>query len=362
MSPTRLILIPTDASDPAPFMTVAANGAVLQRGTMTLDPAERPVAMRTVAVVPGTEVLIRWMALPVGSDAQVRVAALWGLREQIAVAPDRVSLALGEAAGGERMVCVVNTGLLQVWIDYLEALQVTADVLTPDVLTIPAPAGDELAAVRFQSNVALRGARLAATVQPDMVDLIAAGRSVLPIESDDAIERLMIEAALRPAINLIDRRPGLGKRGWRRALALAAAVVLSPLVLTLASAAHDDLTARQLNSQTRKALEQAAPDIAASADPEAELTRRLGLASAAGGAGSVAAALFSAVESVEGAELDGFAIDPETGVRATLTYPAYQDLDAMKAAMTRAGLTLTDDSTVEDGGRVVSEVRIGAGA
>ena len=65
---------------------------------------------------------------------------------------------------------------------------------------------------------------------------------------------------------------------------------------------------------------------------------------------------------MEGAELDGLSADPEQGLRATVSYPAFQDLDALRAAVEAAGLSLSDTSTVEDGGRVVSEIIVGGPA
>ena len=78
-----------------------------------------------------------------------------------------------------------------------------------------------------------------------------------------------------------------------------------------------------------------------------------------GGLAAVSAALFAAVEQVAGAELDSLSAGPGKGVRATLSYPAFSDLDSIRAALTASGLSMTDQSTVEDGGRVVSEVIIG---
>ena len=54
--------------------------------------------------------------------------------------------------------------------------------------------------------------------------------------------------------------------------------------------------------------------------------------------------------------------DPEQGLRATVSYPAFQDLDAIREAVEAQGLSLEDTSTVEDGGRVVSEVIVGGAA
>ncbi|MNN84199.1 hypothetical protein D3C81_2013310 [compost metagenome] len=49
----------------------------------------------------------------------------------------------------------------------------------------------------------------------------------------------------------------------------------------------------------------------------------------------------------------------EGGVRATVTYAAYQDLEALQQVMAARGMSLTDESTVDDQGKVVSEVRVG---
>lgn len=361
MSATRLILIPSLPSAPAPFMVIAQDGAVLQRGVMALDPVERPLAMRTVAVAPGADVLVRWVNVPAGSDVQMRAAVLWALRDQLAAAPDRLEVALGASVAGEdRLAAVFNNALRQVWLDYCDALGVAVDVLLPDMLAVPAPlADDAVVAVSFPPGVALRGHRMAATVQPDLVELLTEGRSLVTLDKPEDVERLMIEASLWPAINLVARRRVSAGGSWKRVMALAAVLVVTPLILTLTMAARDDIMARRMQDQTRATLMRAAPDLAAAPDPRAALERRLALAPA-GGVTGVAAALFAAVEAVDGAELDSFTADPEGGVRATVSYPAYQDLDTLKHAVAGAGLVMNDASTVDDAGRVVSEVRIGA--
>lgn len=367
MSRTRLILLPSSSEEPPLFMVISPEKTVLQRGALTLD-GETPPAMRTVAVVPGAEVLVRWLDLPPGSEAQQRAAALWTLRDDLATTADRVSLTLGPVvpAGERRLVCVVSRALLDAWIAYLDQLGARPDVVLPDMLALPVPEDENtVTAVGFYPNVALRGRGLAVSVQPDMVDLMMEGRQPRVVDRQEDVERLLIAAALDPAIDLtgeVRRAGGTDRVGWKRAAMLAAAVILSPLILTLATAARDDLAASRMNNKARTILQSHLPAVAAAPDPEAELARRLAVAPAAGGAAGVAAALFTAVEGVEGAELDSFTADPADGVRATLSYPAYQDLDAITASLARAGLSLVPASTVDDNGRVVSEVRIGAAA
>lgn len=363
MSRIRLILIPPSAALPASCLTLDAQGNVLTRGVVELGgPAPEP--MRTVAVAPGADVLIRWLDLPSGSPAQLSAAALHLLRDDLAAPAERLSAVLGPvpATGERRLVSVVSRSLLQAWGDYLSSLGLKADVMIPDSLVLPEPAEEEaLSAAVFGADLALRGRELALSLQPDLAEAVAAGRMLERIGRADEIEGLLAAAALNPPINLLagaGRRIETDRRGWKRAGALAAALTVSPLILTPAAAGHDEWRARDAEHRAETAARRAFPDIAPNGDAVAEATRRLTTAPPPGGPTAAAAALFAAVESVEGAELDSLTAD-EDGVRATVTYPAYQDLNALQQAMAARGMSLTDESTVDDQGKVVSEVRVG---
>lgn len=365
MSRTRLILIPPSAALAASYLTLDAQGAVLTRGTMELgEPAPEP--MRTVAVVPGADVLVRWLDLPSGSPAQVAAAALYMLRDELAAPADRLIAVPGAASGtsGRRSVVVAGRALIQAWSDYLTNLGLRPDVMIPDSLVLPEPTDEKtLTAAVFGADLALRGRELALTVQPDLAEAVAAGRVLDRIERTDKIEQLLIAAALNPPINLLagdGRRGEADRRGWKRAAALAAALIVSPLILTLTAAGYDEWRAQDAGRWAEVVARRAFPEIAPEADAVAEATRRLSTAPPQGGVTAAAAALFAAVESVEGAELDSLTADQD-GVRATVTYAAYQDLDALQQAMAAKGMSLTDESTVDDQGKVVSEVRVGGG-
>ncbi len=366
MKPTRLILIPALAGQPAPYMIVAPDGGVLDRGVLALDAVVPPEPMRTVAVCPGTDVSIRWLDLPPGGAAQLRAAAAWRLRDELAAAPDRVATVVGPPAGADqpRLVAVVGLGLLQAWSDYLEALGVRADVITPDMLTLAEPDEDDVVvAVSFGDATALRGRRFAVTVQPDLVDLVAGDRRVVAIEDRTVVERDLARAAISPAINLLDsgaRDRFAGRLGWRRAAGLAAALAVSPLLLTAAAAARDDMAARRLEAETVRAIAAVAPDLAREADPVSALRRRAAAAPPPGGVTAAAAALFTAVEGVEGVELDALVASPDDGMKATLSHPAYSDMQEVGRRMADAGLAVTENATLDDGGRVVSDISIGA--
>ncbi|GLS02787.1 type II secretion system protein GspL [Brevundimonas denitrificans] len=365
MKPTRLILIPALGSEPAPCMVIE-DGAVRDRGLLELHPVERPEPMRTVAIVPGPEVTIRWLDLPVGGLAQQRAAALWMLKEQLAAPPDRLATALGPTppSGQARLVAVVGLPLLQAWIDYLEALGVRADAIVPDALIVPEPGEDDrLNAVVFGSATVLRGRGFAASVQPDLVELVAGSRRVEPIADAAEVERALIQAALAPPVNLLtsqDRGRGATRRGWALASAMAGLLVVSPLVLIAAAAARDDASARADANRARAEIVRIAPDLAGRPDPVEALRRRVRAAPPPGGVVGATAALFAAVEGVEGAELDLLIVDPAAGMKASITHADYQDTQTIARAMRAKGLEVTETAALNDRGRIVSDITIGS--
>lgn len=364
MKHARLILIPSNLREPAPFLVIDGAGTVTARGELTLGGVEALEAMHTIAVTPGADVLVRWAVLPPNSDAQARAAATWMLRDEVAGAPDRLCAVLGPPPpqGQPRLVAMVSASLLTAWTAYLAQFGMVADVIIPDVLTLPEPgAEDELIAASFGAEVALRGRRFAATVQPDLVDLVAAGRPVVPIQGQDEIERALIEAARAPAINLLDT--GAGKRtgieGWKRAAVLAALVIVSPLALLLTTATRDSLVADGARSAALTLIASAAPDLIQDPDPVGSLRQRVAIAPPPGGVSAVAAALFTAVEGVEGAELE-LLIAASSGIKATISYPDYSNMEPINRALAGAGLIVTETATLADAGRVVSDITIGA--
>jgi general secretion pathway protein L len=363
MKPTRLILIPALGSEPAPCLVIDGGG-VRERGLLDLHPVERPDPMHTVAIVPGPEVTIRWLDLPAGGQSQQRAAALWMLREELAVPADRLAVALGPIppAGQSRLVAVVGQSLVEAWGDYLEALGVKADAMVPDVLTVPEPDRDEvLNAVVFGTATALRGRGFAASVQPDLVGLLAGSRRVDARLDAADVERALIGAALSPTVNLLtsqDRNRGTARRGWALAAAMAGLLVVSPPLLVAAAAARDEASARTDADRAVAEIARVAPDLAARPDPVEALRQRVLAAPPSGGVVGATAALFAALEGVEGAELDLLIVDPAAGMKASVSHPDYQDTQVIARAMRANGLDVTETAAIEDRGRIVSDITI----
>ncbi len=168
-----------------------------------------------------------------------------------------------------------------------------------------------------------------------------------------------------PAVDLLsglERKREVRAGGWRLAAGLAAALVVSPLILTLAVGARDQVAADRAERRTLALITETMPDAARASDPMEAARRQIAVAPPPGGLASVSAALFAAVEQVEGAELDSLSADPGRGGRATVSYPAFSDLETLRTALAASGLSMSDASTVEDGGRVVSEIIVGGAA
>jgi general secretion pathway protein L len=234
--------------------------------------------------------------------------------------------------------------------------------MVPDVLTLPEPDLDQvLNAVVFGTATALRGRGFAASVQPDLVGLLAGARRVDASLDAADVERALIGAALSPPVNLLtsqDRNRGTTRRGWALALVMAGLLVISPLVLVAAAAARDEASARTDTNRALAEIARVAPDLAARPDPLEALRQRVMAAPPSGGVVGATAALFAALEGVEGAELDLLIVDPAAGMKASVSHPDYRDTQSIARAMRANGLDVTETAAIDDGGRIVSDITI----
>ncbi len=90
-----------------------------------------------VLLVPGEQVLITQVELPIRQMAKLRKAVPFALEEQLASDVDELHFALGPAQGDVRGVVVVDNSLMNEWTVELAELGVMPRVIVPDVLTLP---------------------------------------------------------------------------------------------------------------------------------------------------------------------------------------------------------------------------------
>lgn len=364
MSHARILFIPTNATLPARYLLVDREGRVVGRGELDPHQAETPPPIRTLAVAPGADVMTRWLDLPPGNMAQARAAARWALRDQTAGEVDGLDVALGAAPvdGGPRLTAAVSAKLLQAWLRWMETFDIRPDAVVPDHLCLPAPQDAQtLTAAQVGADVALRGVAFAATVQPDLAEAIAAGRALDWLEGE-ALDAAMAAGAMAAPVDLLqvhDRRErGQAARGWRLAAGLAAALLISPLVLMAAEGLRDRAAVERAGAKAKVGAVKLYPELATAGDPAPEALRRLDAGAPPGGTARALAAVFAAVERLPGAELDDAALGGE-GLRVGLTHANFNDLDAVRADLAVAGLAVVDEASAEEGGRMVSTLTIG---
>lgn len=364
MNLTRLILL--DPRDPPSgrWLTFDGHGHVLAGGRLPDEPAQTREGMRTVVIVPGAEVTVRWLSIPARSDAQARAAAGWLLRDTLAGAPERTLIALGETEGEERVTAVLAPEILQRWLEHCGRLGVMPDVIIPASLAILPPVNpDQVLAAPVGEETVVRGRRLAVSVDANLAAVMAGDLALHEEMRPEVIERLLIQAAAAPSINLLPRAAAgqeAGWKAWRPAVILACLLLLSPLTLLAADAWRHDRAAARLEREAEALALGAWPDMAPGANPADEARRRLAGEATRGGFSRVASTLFAAVEQVEGAELDALFVDPDGTIRATLSHAGYGDPDRIGALLAGERLTITETSTLDgDDGRIVSDLVIG---
>lgn len=363
MNAIRIVLIPPHAEGAAAWFTAGPDGHVLSRGEASPEaPLEAP-RLRVVAVAPAGQTLVRRVTLAAGA-APGRAAVLAALKDDLATPPERLRVAVGAAeADGSAWAAVAGDSWLSAWIDWLDAAGMRPDSLMPDGLVLPEPeTADMLHVAPLGAAVILRGRDMAASVDAELVETLAAGRRLVPLD-EAAVQRALASAALNPPLDLMTAlKPEAagGWRAWRLAAVLAAGLLASPVLLDAASAARDTAAAAGLSGQARTEAGRVFPDLSGRDDAQAAAVRRL-KTTPPGGAAAAAAVLFAAVEAVEGAEVEAFSAAPDAGVRATVRYPAWSDLETMRAVAAGQGLALDDVSTLEENGRVVSDLVLEAG-
>jgi general secretion pathway protein L len=344
---------------------------VVARGDAEIGVARPAEGLREVLVVPGAEVSAHWLHLPTRNLAQARAAARLHLTDQLALADEDLHLAIGPLEeDGHRLVVVMARRLLQAWLAGAGLHGVVPDVVVPDHLILSPPADETLTGAVFGSAVAVRGRRMAMTLEPDLVAIVLKGREIAMIERPEEIERALAAAAAAPAVNLLQdefdpaRESRLDWRNLKRAAMLAGVLLLSLPILFGAQVLRDHLAATSLERRAAREAAAVLPSGQALTDPAGQTRARLLELQLAAGGGPTAlvASLFSALEAIGDAQLESLVLAPDGALRARISYGQISDVELFRAAMREAGVATRDEATQQEGTRVISDVILGARA
>lgn len=337
MTEIRLVFLSPERGEPSPFLIVRDTGGIVARGT--LAPGATPLPVRTVLVVPGTDVLIRWIELPACTPAQASAAAILMLKNEIAVPRESVHLALGAPdKDGWRPMGIVDRSVMQRFIDRAGDIGIAPDAIVPDAMMLTYPGDDTVLAAICDGRIIARGKRLAFSTEPELAGLLIGKHPMRVIERAEEIEILFAAAARHPAIDLLQRdfargRPGSFKaRDFRRAALLAAALLLSPFALWTAQAVSSHALARSLEARA-EASARAIPGAQGAADPISYVRGRLAELEANDRFLLATVTLFDAVARMKGAELENFSYLREGAIRATLLHADAAEMEGLSRTL-----------------------------
>lgn len=359
-----LVVLAEDAGiSAARWLLIGPDRGVLVEGRLRRGDAMGPPvdADRTVLIVPGQDVAVRRLDLGLARPAQARGAALRQLAEDMGRDPASLVGAVGVGATSMRLSAAVDRTVLEGWLGGAAGFGLRPDVVLPDSLVPQTPMDHDWTALTLFDRVTVRGVDAAFTAEPELAAAVTGKDRVAWILDDAAVVQAIIEAALDPPLNLLDgaMRSGGGWRSWRRAAILAVALALAPLAMIAAEAIRFELIAGGLERRSNEAVRAAWPDTPRGAEPADEVRRRLGPA-LTGGFSKQAAVLFTAIEAVDGAELDSLVMDDAGQLRAAVGHRDYADLERLNAALAEQGFGLTEDSVIEENGRMVSDILVSA--
>ncbi|MBB6572749.1 type II secretion system protein GspL [Xanthomonas arboricola] len=343
---TTLLLLPADATAHAIAVRVDAHGQVLSQRVAS---APYEPSARTVLVVPGVDVHLRWLSLPGRSIAQSVAAARLQLAEHLAVETPALHVVIADRseADGTRLVGAVDGATMQQWLARAAQLGVVPDAVVPDCLLLEPGADAAVAVVDWDGRWLIRGAGLACSLEPEAARMLLGERApAQPPEHDTAhtLARLA-QGATRAPINLLQHafaaRPAAARTvTTRRLAALAALVLLSPLVLLLAQTLRYEIGARLL--QSRAAAQLGVRDAAA---VPAALQARRHTGAAADRLAMQLGDLFAAVDAMPAAELDQIDYHATQPLRGTLLHADGASLQQLSTRLAGQGWQLQPGSS-----------------
>jgi general secretion pathway protein L len=341
-----------------------ADGAIAGRGA-GIDGAEAHRSAPAVAVAPGEAVTLRWLELPAGlSPAQAAGAARLTVAELSAQPVAELHVAVGPDQGeGRRCVGLVPLESMTGWLDGLEGAGFDAERIIPETLLLPAPE-DGLSTWDSGLLRLYRGRSEAFAAEPELGDLLLAGRSAVPIDPETFAAGLA--EALDQAPLDLRQGPFGRRRDWRvapararRLAVLTAALLLISLAVQVALIARYIFAADSAEAETRRIASAALPRSPALAEPQAALTRRLAeLRGGGAGFSATAGVLFEAVQATPNIELTALAFAPDGLLRATVQADSPAAIEALRQRVEASGFAAEAGAPRSGGARRVADMTV----
>lgn len=344
MSDTLVLFLP-NADTPYRWLRIVGD-AVAARGegfpTLGDDEAEPPVV-----VAPAQAITLHWAELPDRSIAQAVTAARMLAANVSATPIAELHVAVGrEGDNAERPIGVVSTAQMRHWLESLAANGVDPAMVLPSPMLLPRPVTGFVSADLGGEGV-VRGPTSGFADEAGLTELVTGG-TVPTVMGRDDLEAAIVAAVATPALDLrqgpFARRRrfaidwGLIRRlGW-----LSVAIVAVSLFISLIQIMKYSFAADALEQRADLLARQALPRGETVNNADRQLDARLSRLRGAGlGFSRTAAAIFSAVRSVPGAELRALAFDPNGDMRLTIVTEGEGQMVDVRSRIQAFGFTVS---------------------
>lgn len=260
MSTIRLTFLPRPGADWRSFTVSAAKGRD-----------------RTILVIPGEHVLIRWTEVAGKTPQQIRAAALAQLAPELAQGPTDCIAALGEIRDGKRQVAVMSRAAAEAFLSEARARKLSPDAMTVDACLLSPPLEADAVIAHAGDEILVRTQTTAFVAQPELLETFLAGatrtETTLEAEAARTIRAATIPDFL-PSLPASRSQGAPSARPRRIAYAMAAAILLA-IAAPWTNAIRLDLSARSMEREAERIAANALPDAAQIRNARAQLRAAL---------------------------------------------------------------------------------------
>jgi general secretion pathway protein L len=335
-----------------------ARGSELASGAWAVEPDTG----RSVLVLPGSDVALHWIDLPVHlAPAQARAAARLLAAELSAEPMEDVHVAVGPVpkTGEKRCMALVSKRRVSEALEQADALGVKVDhLISLPMLIAPPESGVRLYHHNGLDNVS--GPERGFAAPPSLVQQILAGEPAETIDAATFETGLPAALAMMP-VDLLQgdfatpTNSAFNRANLKWLAILAAAILAAGLVIQLAQIARHSLAANAVAQETLVLASTGLPAGAEIIEPEAQLRQRLAALGGGPGFSGVAGALFNAIRDTESAELQSLVFTDETGAQISVAVETAEGVAALREAMIAQGLVATAGPVRDGGSRQIAE-------
>ncbi|TRY33274.1 type II secretion system protein GspL [Aliiglaciecola sp. M165] len=138
-----VIRLGSTTSDPVHWLVwsgheqeIIASG-VLDDASQLSSLSQRAGSRPITALVPGCDVLLKWVTMPAKASRKALTAIPFMLEEDLSTDITEQFFALGDKKALQQAVAVVNREKMQSWLDAIESAGLFCDKMLPDVLAVP---------------------------------------------------------------------------------------------------------------------------------------------------------------------------------------------------------------------------------